>query len=92
MGDKAYNRNPLDAEGAMLGREMIAPQRAGTCLFAWIQNARRPSTRGERKIADFLTWLRLAARLMLERTLYEMSSRPIFRAFCLSSSSSPPRP
>ena len=43
------------------------PVDGGARVCAWLRNARRLSTRGDRKIADILTWLRLAACLMLAK-------------------------
>ena len=93
IGDKAYDNDPLDAEGNALGVAMIAAQRAGRCktqdgralrrdasrwkvarLFAWLQNCHRLITRCERKSENFLVFLRLAAFMILARSIYEMSS------------------
>ena len=67
MGDKADDRGPLHAEGAAAAgrtRRRSASRWKGARLFARLQNARWLSTPGERKIADFLTWFRLAACLI----------------------------
>lgn len=88
IGDKAYDSDPLDADCAGLGVDLIAPHRAGRrkpktqdgralrrCvrrwkverLFAWLQNYRRLITRFERKIENFLAFLRLAAFMILAK-------------------------
>ena len=88
IGDKAYDSNPLDAECAGLGVDLIAPHRAGRRkrrtqdgrslrryarrwkverLFAWLQNYRRLITKFERKIENFLAFLRLASFMILAK-------------------------
>ena len=88
IGDKAYDSDPLDAECAGLGVDLIAPHRAGRRkrrtqdgrslrryarrwkverLFAWLQNYRRLITRFERKIENFLAFLRLASFMILAK-------------------------
>lgn len=89
IGDKAYDNAPLDALGVEMiaaqraGRRKTQDSRAlrrdasrwkVARLFAWFQNSRRLITRCERKSENFLAFLRLAAFMILARSIYEMSS------------------